>query len=111
PVRTVFIDRGDTLLWRYEVRWAFLPDLVGEFDDGLPGWAVVPRRQRIGGRRGSRRENDHAGERNCHEILCASGFHCSYFCYLSIPKMPMTAFTLAAQASGRRISSSPLPSP
>jgi hypothetical protein len=51
PQRAVVVERGDPLLGWDEVRPALLGHRLDEFDDRLLGRALVPGRQRIGGRR------------------------------------------------------------
>src|SRR5206468_9566017 len=76
PERAVVVERGDALLRRYELRAALSRSRLDEFYDGLLGRSIVPRRKRVSGLCGDRYENDHAGECNCREVWCASGFHC-----------------------------------
>ena len=80
PQRAVLIKRGNALLGRHELRAALGRSRLDEFYDGLFGRSVVPRSQRVSGLCGDRYENDNAGECNCREVWCASGFHC---CVLS----------------------------
>ena len=80
PERAVLIEGGDAFLGRDKLRAALSRGRLDEFHDSLLGRTVVPRSQRVGGLRGDRYENDHAGECNCREVWCASGFHC---CVLS----------------------------
>src|SRR4029077_9719306 len=85
PERAVLIKRGNALLGRNELRAALGCGRLDEFYDGLFGRAIVPGRQRVGGLRVGRHENDHTGECNGHEVLparrsvhegwCTSGFH------------------------------------
>ena len=68
PQRAVVVEHRDARCGRYEVLPTLRGDALYEINDRLPGLAVVPGGQGIGGPCGAHREHQHASERTGDKI-------------------------------------------